>query len=57
MLYALVVFALGAVNEIRTSSAAEPLSKLPVAALTLLGACEPACVQMLNVENPEGFGS
>ena len=57
MLYAWFWFALGAVNVMRTSSATDPLSKLPTAALTLLGAWKPTLWQMLKFENPLGFGS
>ena len=46
----------GAVNERRTSSAVEPLSKLPDAAVRLLGAPDPDVLQRLNSEMPAGSG-
>ena len=46
----------GAVNETRTSSAVEPLSKFPPAAVRLLGATAPEVLQTLNSEMPAGSG-
>src|SRR5256885_2688556 len=47
-LYEMVPLVVGAVKLIRTSSAVLPLSKLPVAAVALLGASAPALFQISN---------
>ena len=54
--YDVTLLALGAVKVSRTSSAAEPASKLPVAADRLLGAVLPALRQMLNSLTPAASG-
>ena len=51
------LLATGEVKVRRTSSAEVPLSKLPIAAETSVGASAPLLTQMLKVEMPAGFGS
>src|SRR2546425_6207367 len=56
IVYESVAFESGALNVTRTSSPVDPLSKLPAAVTTLLGASAPALVQMLNSLIPSVFG-